>query len=138
MRAEESYDAAAGVFGGWLVVVGGSGEDAHYRQDQWCLVSGGLVIVEERVPGAGVFLDVVRDGKFVQDPVELVGGPAVGAVLRIIAADDGASTVEKRSRIGSPGDSDAVVDAGSGEPKDGAGLGPWPLPVAAMPGMRLK
>ena len=72
------------------------------------------MVVEEHVPGVGVFLDVVVHPDRGEDPFEAGGGASVGPVLLAVAADDGAGAGQELVGVDVLGGG-AVVDAGGGE-----------------------
>jgi hypothetical protein len=55
-EAEEGHDAAGGCLGRWLVVAGRPREFAHHDEDDGIGIARAVMIVEERVPGAGYSL----------------------------------------------------------------------------------
>ena len=70
MRAEEGHDAAASVLGWLLVVARGPCELAHHDEDDGIGVARAVMIVEERVTSAGVFLDVIVHAECLQHVCE--------------------------------------------------------------------
>src|SRR5574341_279301 len=119
VRVEERHDPLAGVLGRRLMVAGGPGEPAHHYEDERAAVSGALVVVEERVPGVRVLLDVVVHTKRRKHPVELLCGAPIGLVLGAIAGDDRAGTRQHALGIGVLRGPHAVVHAGRREPVSG-------------------
>src|SRR5664280_221224 len=96
MLIKELDDSAAGIDGGGLVELR-PGEPPEHREERRNV--GGVVIVEERVPGFGIRLDVVIDSNFGEDLLQSLRGSPVGAVLGAIAADDGTSGVQEALRV---------------------------------------
>jgi hypothetical protein len=75
---KELGDEAAGVDRRWLVELR-PGHPAQHRHESGGVC--GIVVVEERVPGVGIRLDVVIDPDCREDLVESLPGSPVGAVL---------------------------------------------------------
>jgi len=73
--------ALLGVVRRRLVVAGGPRELPHHHEEERRAIANTLVIVEVRVPGVRVLLDVIVQAERRQGPVELLGGPPIGPSL---------------------------------------------------------
>jgi hypothetical protein len=74
----------AGVAGGRSPTAGGSRRaqrTSHHHEEERRAIANTLVIVEVRVPGVRVLLDVIVQAERRQGPVELLGGPPIGPSL---------------------------------------------------------
>src|ERR1019366_3105417 len=111
MCVEEGCDAPASVLGRGLVVA-----DPY---DPQRLEHDVRVIVEERVPGLGVLLDVMGNAVRRQGQVEPIGGAAHRTILTAVAGNDRARADKERFDV--LGDDEAVVHTRYGEATTGRG-----------------
>src|ERR1700722_5621799 len=95
--------------GRWLMV-SGSRNLAHYDEPRGHIRA--LVVVEERMPGFGIFFDIVIDADRRQRPLQPVGGSAQRTVLRTKTSYDGTCSGQETVGILRDG---AVIDAGCRE-----------------------
>src|SRR5271166_30802 len=113
VRVEECEDAPTCILRRALVVARTWREYSEDRlQDgerEWILVSSSFVVIEKRVPGLRVLLDIVFDPDGRQCPLEAIGGPSQCASLAAVASDNRASLSQEAGRVCVLG-SGAVVD----------------------------
>src|SRR5664280_251879 len=117
VTAEEGNDAVTGICRRRFVEAGGPIELPHDDEDRWGLRRRRQgKVIEERVSGVRVLLDVMVDTESLQGSVEPLGSPSVSPVLCTVAADDGTGARQDALDVGVLGHPYAVVHAGHREP----------------------